>query len=100
MFGFSLSCDRARQYRAHHPSGARAAFLLSALATLLNVFSTRLGRISDKVDSLAAEAARASGIRRRRAWFRRLTFLRRRSFVLDIAVVLASLAGGRSAWPC
>ncbi|WP_336488997.1 DUF2721 domain-containing protein [Methylobacterium nigriterrae] len=68
------------------------AFLLSALATLLNVFSTRLGRVADKVDAAArslegadpAEAARLS---------RYLTYLRRRSFILDAAVVLASLGG-------
>ncbi|KAB1073765.1 DUF2721 domain-containing protein [Methylobacterium planeticum] len=66
------------------------AFLLSALATLLNVFSTRLARVADKVDATAvrlddadpAEAAHLS---------RYLTYLRRRSFILDGAVVLASL---------
>jgi hypothetical protein len=66
------------------------AFLLSALATLLNVFSTRLARVADKVDATAgrldgadpAEAARLS---------RYLSYLRRRSFILDGAVVLASL---------
>jgi uncharacterized membrane protein YdbT with pleckstrin-like domain len=65
------------------------AFLLTALATLLNVFSTRLGRVADKVDAAAAglrtadahEAVRLS---------RQLSYLRRRSFVLDAAVVLAS----------
>ncbi|KQP30654.1 hypothetical protein ASF49_13770 [Methylobacterium sp. Leaf104] len=64
------------------------AFLLTALATLLNVFSTRLGRVADKVDAAAAglrtadahEAVRLS---------RQLSYLRRRSFVLDGAVVLA-----------
>lgn len=30
-------------------------FLLSGVAALLNVFSTRLGRISDQVDKLACE---------------------------------------------
>lgn len=68
------------------------AFLLSALATLLNVFSTRLGRVADMVDALSgriegagpAEAARLS---------RRLAHLRRRSVLLDAAVVLASLGG-------
>lgn len=66
------------------------AFLLSALATLLNVFSTRLGRVADKVDALSAglpgadEEARATLLRR-------LAYLRRRSLLLDGAVVLASL---------
>jgi hypothetical protein len=57
------------------------------------VFSTRLGRISDKVDALSAEAAKATSAEAARLG-RRLTFLRRRSFVLDLAVVLASLGGG------
>lgn len=30
------------------------AFLLTALATLLNVFSTRLGRVADKVDAASS----------------------------------------------
>jgi Protein of unknown function (DUF2721) len=66
------------------------AFLLSALATLLNVFSTRLARVADKVDATAgrldgadpAEMARLS---------RYLSYLRRRSLILDGAVILASL---------
>jgi hypothetical protein len=68
------------------------AFLLTALATLLNVFSTRLARVADQVDGLAAriedadrdEAARLS---------RRLSHLRLRSLVLDAAVVLAAVGG-------
>ena len=68
------------------------AFLLTALATLLNVFSTRLARVADQVDALAAqvegadrgEAARLS---------RRLSHLRVRSLVLDVAVVLAAVGG-------
>ena len=95
MFGFSLSSTEPDSI-AHIIQVALApAFLLSALATLLNVFSTRLGRIADKVDALAAEAARiaragaADAEARRLA--RRLTYLRRRSFVLDVAVALASL---------
>ncbi|MCJ2069279.1 DUF2721 domain-containing protein [Methylobacterium sp. J-030] len=93
MLGFSLSSTEPDSI-AHIIQVALApAFLLSALATLLNVFSTRLGRISDKVDALSAEAAQGQqatdAVARRLS--RRLTFLRRRSFVLDIAVALASL---------
>ncbi|MHB2207847.1 DUF2721 domain-containing protein [Methylobacterium sp. CM6257] len=93
MFGFSINSTEPDSV-AHIIQVALApAFLLSALATLLNVFSTRLGRISDKVDSLSAEAAKATTAEAERL-SRRLTFLRRRSFVLDVAVVLASLGGG------
>ncbi|MBE7244035.1 MAG: DUF2721 domain-containing protein [Actinomycetospora chiangmaiensis] len=95
MFGFSLSSTEPDSI-AHIIQVALApAFLLSALATLLNVFSTRLGRIADKVDALSAEAAKVAQARatdaEARRLSRRLTFLRRRSFVLDIAVALASL---------
>jgi Protein of unknown function (DUF2721) len=95
MFGFSLSSTEPDSI-AHIIQVALApAFLLSALATLLNVFSTRLGRIADKVDALSAEAARIERAKAADAEARRLsrrrTYLRRRSFVLDIAVALASL---------
>jgi hypothetical protein len=98
MFGFSLSSTEPDSI-AHIIQVALApAFLLSALATLLNVFSTRLGRISDKVDALSAEAARMAQAGAAEAeaarLSRRLSYLRRRSFVLDVAVVLASLGGG------
>lgn len=68
------------------------AFLLSALATLLNVFSTRLGRVADKVDAAAA-ALRTAGPAEAGGLSRQLAFLRRRSFVLDLAVALACTAG-------
>ncbi|HVH81468.1 MAG TPA: DUF2721 domain-containing protein [Stellaceae bacterium] len=66
-------------------------FLLSGIATLLNVFSTRYARVADQVDAVGKlidganpdEAAALS---------RRLTHLHRRSLALDAAVALA--AGG------
>jgi hypothetical protein len=63
-------------------------FLLSGVAGLLNVFATRLGRISDQVDKLAADPGdKAPEVRDR------LHYLRIRSALLDLAVVLAALAG-------
>jgi len=63
-------------------------FLLSGVASLLNVFATRLGRISDQVDKLVAEPeADAPEVRGR------LHYLRIRSRLLDAAVVLAALSG-------
>ena len=59
-------------------------FLLSGLAALLNVFSTRLGRISDQVDKLADDPDKRP---------QRLARLRLRSRALDIAVLLAAFAG-------
>jgi hypothetical protein len=67
-------------------------FLLSAIAALLNVFSTRLGRVADRVDLLASrlEDATESELA---PLARQLSYLRRRSLVLDIAVVLGAVGG-------
>jgi hypothetical protein len=62
-------------------------FLLSATATLLGVFATRLARVSDRVDTLTHE----SPAPQRDAL---LAVLRQRSRVLDVAVVLSALSGG------
>lgn len=59
-------------------------FLLTGVASLLNVFSTRLGRIADQVDKLADDPKRRP---------RRLARLRLRSRILDLAVLLAAVAG-------
>ena len=59
-------------------------FLLTGLASLLNVFTTRLGRVAERVDSLARDAADHP---------RQLARLRLRSLALDIAVLLATIAG-------
>ena len=61
-------------------------FLLSGIATLLNVFSTRLARVSDRVDQItkAIETGDANQIAR-------LPNLRRRSLALDAAVVLGAI---------
>jgi hypothetical protein len=62
-------------------------FLLSATATLLGVFAARLVRVADRVDALAQQEK--DPIRDEL-----LVLLRRRSHVLDVAVVLSALAGG------
>ena len=67
-------------------------FLFSGVATLLNVLSARLARVADRVDSLAAKLEDADA-RERRSVERRLAFLKRRSFALDVAVILAALGG-------
>jgi hypothetical protein len=62
-------------------------FLLSATATLLNVFATRLARVADRVHSLSEQAK--DPIRDEL-----LSLLRSRSRVLDVAVVLSAMSGG------
>ncbi len=60
-------------------------FLLSGIAALLNVFTTRSGRITDQVDRLASEPAKHP---------LHLARLRLRSRSLDLAALLAATAGG------
>lgn len=67
-------------------------FLLSGIATLLNVFSTRLARVADQVDAVSKtlETADAAQVNLLAA---RLTHLHRRSQALDVAVVLGAVGG-------
>jgi cytochrome c biogenesis protein CcdA len=67
-------------------------FLLSGIASLLGVLSTRLARVADRVDALA-EQLEGDGAVDRRKLRRRLAYLRRRSHVLDAAVMMGTLAG-------
>lgn len=59
-------------------------FLLTGVASLLNVFTTRLGRIADQVGKLADKGTDHP---------RQLKRLRLRSLLLDAAVLFAALAG-------
>ena len=68
------------------------AFLLSAIAALLNVFAARLGRVADLVDRVSADLEAADAMRQT-SLSQRLAYLRRRSHLLDIAVVLGTCGG-------
>jgi hypothetical protein len=67
-------------------------FLLSGVASLLGVLSTRLGRVADRVDDLA-ERLETAGPTERRRLQARLVYLRRRSHILDASVMMATLGG-------
>src|ERR1700743_705318 len=67
-------------------------FLLSGIASLLGVLSTRLARVADRVDVLAAQLETAERAQRARLQAR-LSYLKRRSHVLDAAVMMATLGG-------
>jgi hypothetical protein len=89
MFGLADSVDSV----AHVIQIALTpVFLLSGIASLLNVFSTRLGRVADRVDALAEKVDDANPTERLRLQVR-LTYLRRRSHLLDTAVMLGTLSG-------
>lgn len=68
-------------------------FLLSGVATLLNVFSTRYARVADQVDATSKEIEGA-GTDDAAALSLRLVHLHRRSLALDAAVALAAIGGG------
>ena len=67
-------------------------FMLSGIASLLGVLSTRLGRVADRVDSLAERLETAEPVERSRLQAR-LAYLQRRSHVLDAAVMMGTLGG-------
>src|ERR1700719_2287643 len=67
-------------------------FLLSGIASILGVLSTRLARVADRVDALA-EQLETAGLTQRNRLLSRLAYLRRRSHILDVAVMMATLGG-------
>jgi Protein of unknown function (DUF2721) len=67
-------------------------FLLTGIATLLNVFSTRLARVADQVEALM-KATETAGPQQLALLSLQLANLHRRSLALDGAVVLGATAG-------
>src|ERR1700751_2876291 len=67
-------------------------FLLSGIATLLNVFSTRLARVADRVDAVAKELDGADPAQAR-ILSARLAHLHHRSLILHLAVVVGADRG-------
>ncbi|XYD11884.1 DUF2721 domain-containing protein (plasmid) [Methylobacterium sp. NMS12] len=67
------------------------AFILAGLAQMLNVFSARLARIADKVNATAKELNQANAAEAHHL-SHQLSYLRRRSYVLDTAVVCVCLS--------
>jgi hypothetical protein len=68
-------------------------FFLSGIASLLNVFASRLARVSDRSHVVASSLEVATG-RPRERLEAELRFLQQRTRVLDAAVLLGTLAGG------
>ena len=66
-------------------------FLLSGIATLLNVFATRLARVADLVVQITKAMEQAEPAQRADL-SRQLLRLRQRSIALDAAVVLGAVA--------
>ncbi len=64
-------------------------FLLSGIAALLNVYASRLARVSDRLDALTTDRKHAASAED--PVCQEIERLHRRSTVLDIAVVLATI---------
>ena len=78
---------------AHIIQGALTpVFLLSGIATLLNVFSTRLVRVADQVEA-ASKALALADAAESRFLGRKLRNLYLRSLALDAAVILGAIGG-------
>ena len=67
-------------------------FLLSGIATLLNVFATRLARVGDKVEAVT-KALDDADDQERTVLQAQLKTLHGRSVALDVAVILGAVAG-------
>jgi hypothetical protein len=67
-------------------------FLLSGIATLLNVFATRYARVADQVDAATRDLVGADAEEAEKLSMR-LVHLHRRSVALDVAVVVAAVGG-------
>jgi hypothetical protein len=67
-------------------------FLLSGIATLLSVFSTRLGRVADRVQAVS-DALETADATERQFLLAQLAHLRRRSVTLEVAVVVSGIGG-------
>src|ERR1700694_3799215 len=67
-------------------------FLLSGIATLLNVFSARLARVADQVHAASDELEGADAVKAA-ILSARLAHWHRRSLALDVAVVLGAVGG-------
>ena len=68
-------------------------FLLAGLATLLNVFSTRLARVGDRAE-FVVKVIESANPEAAAVYERELSALRRRSIALDTAIVLGACGGG------
>jgi sterol desaturase/sphingolipid hydroxylase (fatty acid hydroxylase superfamily) len=68
-------------------------FLLSGIAALMNVFNTRLSRVSDQRSATEKEAQEATEPERQGQLNAHLLKLRRRTFVLDASIMFAAVGG-------
>ncbi|WP_158747300.1 DUF2721 domain-containing protein [Acidisphaera sp. L21] len=68
-------------------------FLLSGIGTLLNLFNTRLARVSDHVEHITELLDAADDDQKALDLYRHLRRLSRRRLALDASVIFAGLAG-------
>lgn len=93
MFDFTLGAHSPDDIAHVIQVSLAPAFILAGLAQMLNVFSARLARIADKVNATARDLNRANPAEAHHL-SHELSYLRRRSYVLDAAVVCVCLGAG------
>ena len=94
MLGLDPSASASVDSIAHIIQTALTpVFLLSGIAALLNVFATRLARVSDRCHATTLAMDGATGASRQQLE-ERFRFLHRRSVLLDAAVLLGTAGGG------
>ena len=93
MFGFETDNSPTPDLVAHVIQVSLSPiFLLTALGTLLSVFSLRLARVADKVDAIS-QATKNASADESHALSLQLVHFRHRSLALDVAIVLAGIGG-------
>ncbi|MCH4024248.1 MAG: DUF2721 domain-containing protein [Acetobacter sp.] len=68
-------------------------FMLSGVGTLLNLFNTRLARVSDHIEKAADLLENSTDEEFQKVLESHLLHLRRRTVVLDVAILFAGAAG-------
>ena len=68
-------------------------FMLSGIGTLMNLFNTRLARVSDHLETIANVLADAGDDARTAALHRHSIRLHRRTMMLDASIVLGAVGG-------
>ncbi|MGI4792828.1 MAG: DUF2721 domain-containing protein [Janthinobacterium lividum] len=68
-------------------------FMLSGIGTLMNLFNTRLARVSDHLETIAGSLADAEDSAQKSALRRHSIRLHRRTLMLDASIVLDAIGG-------
>ncbi|GEN61010.1 hypothetical protein ANI02nite_28940 [Acetobacter nitrogenifigens DSM 23921 = NBRC 105050] len=89
----SLATDSAGDVAHLIETALTPVFMLSGVGTLLNLFNTRSARVADHIEKASDLLDDEVDKHARQSLHRHLFHLRRRTFVLDLSILFAGLAG-------